>query len=193
MGRESKTYTAAELAPKIGVSRAVVDKWAREGCPFVKPKKGPRRFDLDAVQAWRDENGRDGKVGRPSRLSRLKAKTKPTHGRPGSKGPPKDTPPEITDDVDALLKKEALSKAKKAWWDAKKVQVQTLREQGKLVEREEVERGRLERIHATAAVMEALPDRWARRFVNVDEATAESLLRDLFAEVRAEFAKEPSE
>ena len=61
---EENMMTAAELAEKIGVSRALVSRWTKEGAPCVfigsvrESRRGARpRYDMQQVFAWLE--GRD--------------------------------------------------------------------------------------------------------------------------------------
>lgn len=52
-------FDACGLAEKLGVSRALVSRWTKEGCPCVyigrvmEPRRGSRpRYNLAEVETW---------------------------------------------------------------------------------------------------------------------------------------------
>lgn len=48
--------TTDELADEFSVTAGTVRKWASQGCPHVKDKRGHLRFDAAHVAHWRREN-----------------------------------------------------------------------------------------------------------------------------------------
>jgi excisionase family DNA binding protein len=47
-----QTYTADGIAQRYGVHPRTVYKWCTKGLPYVQPRLGPRRFNLQTVQRW---------------------------------------------------------------------------------------------------------------------------------------------
>lgn len=52
---QSRLLTRAELAAALGVGRAAVAKWRRQGCPTAGRRGRDLVYELAAVQAWRRE------------------------------------------------------------------------------------------------------------------------------------------
>lgn len=50
--------TLKELADKLKISRSTIDRWRKEGMPFVKIGRGVR-FDEVAVMTWIDNNKKE--------------------------------------------------------------------------------------------------------------------------------------
>lgn len=50
--------TLKELTNKLKISRSTIDRWRKEGLPFVKIGRGVR-FDEAAVMAWIDNNKKE--------------------------------------------------------------------------------------------------------------------------------------
>jgi excisionase family DNA binding protein len=47
--------TLEELSQLLKISRATIDRWRKEGMPFIKMGRGVR-FDQDAVMKWIKDN-----------------------------------------------------------------------------------------------------------------------------------------
>ena len=50
-----KLITSKELQQIYSLSRATIDRWRREGMPFIKIGRGVR-FEEEVVQKWIEEN-----------------------------------------------------------------------------------------------------------------------------------------
>ena len=146
-----RPLTLEQLAEAIGCADNTIRAWAAHGCP-----REPRQFvggrcyySLEEVQAWADRSGKTaGRRGRPSKLRVTAGKARAmgasrapvrspeavsTDLDPGDLGPPS-----AADDLDLLIRKEAMSKARKAHWDSMMARLKTMRQEGDLVSREQV-------------------------------------------------------
>ena len=68
----AQTFSLNELAGLVGVTRQTVDRWLKQGCPFVEKADRDRgkewRLSLPAVIEWREKRAVEQAIGDTSRL-----------------------------------------------------------------------------------------------------------------------------
>lgn len=175
-----RAVPTGEMAKLLGISVSRLEEYVRSGCPCDRPEKGGRgqakKFDPEEVRAWMNQHGRPGTPGRPTALDRLAMRERADGGEaatgPAGAGakPGHDEPPAATDSADELVRKRALSEAKKAHFDAIKAQVQALREQGKVIDAADAAAAWGEESARVRQALLALPARAAPRLVGLAEA-----------------------
>lgn len=148
--------TRGELLDELGVTTQCVWRYQKQGMPHVPMAGGETYYDLEKVRTWMQVNGITGKQGRPA----------------------------TADDPELAETKKKLLEAKLA-----KEQVLTKKHEhlldlatGRVLRKDEVENGRLNRIATVKAGLLALPGKMAARLAHRD---ALDVQRELAAEVLA--------
>jgi hypothetical protein len=112
--------------------------------------------------------------------------------------PPGDALDELLEDLADLSAAEierrtAIATAAKTTWQARQARALALETEGRLVDRDEIARQRVERIQAVRARHEVVPSRLAWKLVGKSKEEVERLLAEEMAAIGEEFAKEPVE
>jgi phage terminase Nu1 subunit (DNA packaging protein) len=196
-----RTMTFEQLGEALGLSRSRLERYVRDGCPCQRPDgSGPGQrilFSANEVRAWMADQGLTGKTGRPSALQKLALREQAERPakREETEAPEAGKPTTEADSVDDLLKKKALSEARKEWFTAIKAQVQALREQGRVIDAEDVAAAWGQEGAKTRQALLALPARLAPRLVGMPEAALEreigAAVRDVLAGLSADPTKDP--
>jgi phage terminase Nu1 subunit (DNA packaging protein) len=154
-----------DVCDAFGVSRRTVTKWAGSGCPHEKARGG-NRFDLRAVQRWREERDR-------------------ANADAGVGGTPPPVAPGTRDALnEAKLRKETAA--------ARRVELIVGKLEGELVERAEVEAAFVRACAAFRSLVLAVPARCAPVVADLVEAVeVERLLRLELEEVLRQLADRP--
>jgi len=78
----AQTFSLNELAGLVGVTRQTVDRWLKQGCPFVEKADRDRgkewRLSLPAVIEWREKRAVEQAIGDTSRLDIDEARRRKT-------------------------------------------------------------------------------------------------------------------
>lgn len=163
--------TIQELADELGVSKKTIHRWVEEGgCPHDRAttQGRPLLFDKSAVVAWMTQTGHTGLMGRPPE---------------GIKGGEEDS----TDVAKIAKLTRFVNLEIKRYEAARRKRVEDIAA-GTLIDRAEVERGRIERIGFVRAGLLALPGKLAPRLVGLSST---DIQRELDREVNyllAQFA-----
>lgn len=159
------------------MARRTVEGWGRDGAPC---DVRPYRFDLAELEEWLEASGRPiGRVGRPSLDDRLRKQA--AEARRAGEVDRARRLEEQTETIEA-------AKLEKIRWDAQLQEAKTKLLRGELLDADDVEEARVERIHAVRTVLlGGLPKRLARRIaahgddVHAVAAEIRSALEDVAA------------
>lgn len=162
--REEAGVTQIVAASMLGMTAATLRLWRAQGCPSWK-KGNKILVDPDEVRAWGAARGLEpGRSGRPSKLKLAQAAEKRAGTAPetGEKARILDEkPPKPTDSADTLIRKEALAKARAQFWKAKTDKLKALREEGRLVSREEAIAAHTHAVERAKAAFLSMPSKVA--------------------------------
>ncbi len=159
----ARLLTSAELRAELDVSRVTLTDWAHKGMPVAKqPGVGKRNlYDLAAVKAWLA----GANLHQPKDLES----------------------PRTRSDADLAL---VLQKIRKERASADKAELGLQTRRGQLLEREEVQAGRLWRISSVTQALEAMPGKLAPELVGRDARAIQARLADEVRAIREVFARE---
>lgn len=187
----------AELAERLGVQTFTLDRWCREGCPYLHPaggKRGPREFLLSRVKAWMSALGRTGAMGRPKDTDRaagleaVNSAPAPSHAGTGAEGATAPAPAPGAARPASLEEQLLRAKLRKETALAAKNELEYERARGALVPLEDVQKERLQRIAVVKARLLATPGKLAQRCAGKDAREVERQLKDEMTAILAEFA-----
>jgi hypothetical protein len=217
----ARTLTLSELAQQLGVTTRAVERYVKDGLPCTKGGPGrPTRFNLEESQRWMQRSGRTGQRGRPTAARRAAARERAEDAQDAPAAPPRppaatqeqpedaggepadaEPPPDVLDvlpqDLEKLSAQEidrrtAIAQLRKIHWQARQARALALETEGRLVDRDEIARQRVERIQAVRARHEVVPSRLGWKLVGKTKPEIEELLAAEMAAIGEEFAKEPS-
>lgn len=170
--------STAELTRIIGVTQPTLGRWAKAGCPCIKVGRG-RHWSEEAVRAWMAGVGRTGQRGgdmslREGRGTDHRVAECSTSG--GSAGD--------------LREQKLRAQIRKEIAQANKHELDVAKRRGQLLEREEVERQRVERVAHARAVLIGGPSNLAPDLVDLDAEQIERRLREWVHRALRELAGE---
>lgn len=175
----------AQLLKRLHVTSACLARWRKLGCPVFVLGRGSRYYVEDEVRAWMREMRLDGdypgadtagKEHRERLLAGFQAELEEAEG-------------DVMAERRVIKKHLEQARLKKELALAQKHEIELRRREGELLEREEVERSRLERVLACKANLLALPGKLAPRLAG---RTTVDIHTELELEIRTvleEFAR----
>lgn len=173
---EAVANSVAALARGLGVSREAVTRYLKR--PDWKfAATGP--WNVEQVRAWRDATLS------PAHHDGGKRRKRPAQ-------PPKDTVAGVSAGLDAeLAKLDVEKRARVNLLVERRLAIELDREirSGRYMRREDVERGRVARIHAVRARLQALPRQAASDLVGLDETEISRVLTEHCDAICREFSE----
>lgn len=154
-----RDQTVADIAEVFNVNEESVRRWCAQGMPHKKVGRIIKLNDGE-VQAWLSENNRSAKPGRP----------------------PKQVDPEADKATEELG-------GDKDYWLARKYRLQCLKEEGKLVDREEYKAEWMRRIQAAKSKLIGMPAEIAPALYGQEVASIEHQLRERIEQIIREIAE----
>lgn len=158
-----------ELSGALGISTKTLRRWAADGCPHQGGGDQPYQFDLAAVVAWSQQNGRTGERGRPA------LGVSPEDIRNGTAG------------LNLRLKRLDADLKR---LDAQRKERIERTAMGQLVPVDEVERGRIQRIAIVKTGLLSLPGKLAARLANREAPEIQAEIEREVIGLLAQFAGE---
>lgn len=164
--------TTDDLIDELGITKRSVNRWLAAGLPHDETPNG-KRFNLDEVHTWMLDNGRGTSRGR--QFGQLQG--------PGGHD---------IENMDAIETKEELLKAKlrKEIAQATRYELDVQQRRGELLEKSEVERGRLDRIARARAVLLGGPPTLAADLEGLNLEERERRIREWVLEALGELSRE---
>jgi hypothetical protein len=176
----ARTATTDEVLAAFGIPRATIQRWVAADCPHDKGPEG-NLFDLEEVREWMRRAGRAGTRGRPSELDTLEREI-------AAAGDEADG----ADDAEFAAKAKramVLARLRKEIALASRYERENREREKQLLELDEVERGRLERIAFVKAGLLALPGKLAARLATREAREIEVLLEEAVTDLLTEFSR----
>lgn len=171
--------STAELTRILGVTQPTLGRWAKAGCPCIKVGRG-RHWNVEAVRAWMAEVNRTGKRGGDMSLREGRGTD---HRVAGAAAPSSKAAGDLREQkLRAQIRKEIAQ--------ANKHELDVAKRRGQLLEREDVERQRVERVAHARAVLIGGPSNLAPDLVDLDAERIERRLREWVHRALRELAGE---
>lgn len=168
--------TRRDLAMDLGLHPVTLATWEKMGLQVLPRRRIGRNsevvYDLIHVRQWMTEKGREGRT-------RVLGDEK--RGKLGQ-DPDSFSKPEA--DLHLVLQKIRSQRA-----NADRVELEVQLRRGQLLEREDVEEGRAERIAAVKAVMFSMPAKVAPEILGRDQRTVQRVLEEWARRACEEFAR----
>lgn len=161
---------------ELGVVKRTLTRWLQAGLPHEINEHGRRRYNMDEVRQWMQENSRTGIKGRVVGMIQ----------GPGGVSLEGDNP-EFTGDIrEDLLR----AKLRKEIAQASKHELDVMQRRGELLEKAEVERGRLDRVARARAVLLGGPATLAADLEGLDLERRERRIKEWVIEALEELSRE---
>ena len=182
---------AQEVCADLGISRPTLTRWCKVGCPHDRDGR-LYLFDLEEVRQWMHAVGYGEGHGGDSSEPPLT----PEEGQAAARAIQEDTPTldplsvENLEEADLreLRHRHLVAKVRKDVADAMRKELDLQVRRGELLDREEVEQGRLDRVSYARAVLLGGPARLAPDLVGLDVEGIEAQLSEWIDEALRELA-----